>query len=89
MVPPTAPVTGESLSGTGPETHPHQGVHAQDQQQGRTIHQDTAGGLAYVIAYQISAERNCWPPRNMGIYHGNRATWLSVASALSSASSDC
>jgi len=62
----------KSLAGTSSETDPNQPLHAADQRQSETVHQTLLAEWAYVIAYQTFEERNCWQPRYLGVYNGQK-----------------
>jgi len=54
-----------SLSGTGSETDPQQGLNASDQQHSGTVHQDMPGGVG---------RTNRWRPRDLGIDNSQRVS---------------
>lgn len=67
----------QGLQGPGPQAHPHQALHAQDQWQGRAIWppadcvyiQTLCREWAYGMSFQNSEERNRWLPRYLSIYN--------------------
>jgi hypothetical protein len=77
--------------------YPHQAVHTAGQRYGRALWSPTDcvsikalfAEWTFVIAYRTSEECTCWLLRCLGYKTRIGARWLTVASALSGASSHC